>query len=118
MYFLLCLQSPIDHTHQQMRLFWVTELAYRNCLVSFTHAHDTRSPVGVQALLVLLNPCWPGTTQLERNTDGGKPTGISYLSSCLFRLLNGSGIKHDLSASPLTVLVHYQANVAQVQLRT
>lgn len=47
-----------------------------------------------------------------------EPVGISHLSCCLFHLLHGSGVKHDLSASPLAVLVHYQANVTQIKLRT
>lgn len=85
-------------------------------LVIFT---DTCLPVRMQALLVLPNPGWPCPAQLKLTREGGEPISVSYLSCRhLLRLLNGSGIKHDLSASPLTVLVHYQANITQVQLRT
>lgn len=43
---------------------------------------------------------------------------ICFLSCRLFNLVNSFRIKQDLSASPFTILVHYQANLIQVKLRT
>lgn len=52
------------------------------------------------------------------NENRWKQMSISYLSCHLFDLVNSFRIKQDLSASPFTVLVDYQANLIQVKLRT
>lgn len=56
--------------------------------------------------------------QLKHKQKRWKQICISYLSCPLFNLVNSFRIKQDLSASPFTVLVNYQANLVQVKLRT
>lgn len=97
--------------NQQQRIFLDVNgplLARHNCLLRFSCVRRHR-PACLLRCCSACSFCIPAGSIQQ--------ISISHLSCCRFHLLDGSGIKHDLSASPLTVLVHYQADVTQVKLR-